>query len=146
MNSRTLSLIHYKDRLWYLYICFLFCKITCPAHGVKYKKHMWKYENLVCIYQEKSKHIFIFSSTFTPTKWHDDGKDRKFLSCFKKSSIKRFYFTSLHLQTLTTTFQIQQKPLLMSPSLVLHTAENSSRPSPAVSTSFSCMDINLCVH
>lgn len=95
----------------------------------------------------KNQNIYLFLVVLSPpTKWLDDGKDHKFLSCFKKSSIKRFYFTSLHLQTLTTTLQIQQKPLLMSPSLVLHTVENSSCPSPAVSTSFSCMDINLCVH
>lgn len=127
LNSRTLSPMRYKARLGYLYICSLFCKITCPAHGVKYKKPMWKYENLVCIYQQESKCIFIFSNT-SPPKRHDDGKDHKFLSCFKKSSIKRFYFTSLHLQTLNTTLQIQQKPLLTSPPLVLHTVENSSLP------------------
>lgn len=47
-----------------LYICSLFHKIICPVHGVKYMDRMWKYENLVCIYQKESKGMFIFSSTF----------------------------------------------------------------------------------
>lgn len=29
-------------------------------------EHMWKYENLVCIYSQEPNCIFIFSSTFFP--------------------------------------------------------------------------------
>lgn len=40
MSRRTLSLMHYKTRFQYLYICSLGHKITHPSHGIKHTEHM----------------------------------------------------------------------------------------------------------
>lgn len=112
MSKRTLSLMHYKTRLQYLYMCSLGHKRICPAHGIKHTENI-KIGNSG-LSTSKNKNAYFFSVGLSP-KWYDDGKYHEFLSCFNKYKPLLFYFITLadsHHNTPKTTETSADKPFL----------------------------------